>query len=437
MRTFLFKKNTAFFFAIVILLSFNSCKKESVLAEANFTFSGNLDAIPAQIQFTNNSFGISYVWDFGDGTSSNEKSPSHTYNEYGLYKVKLTAKGSNNIDTMVKDLLIGGNLGQIGGLNCSGSFSNTNFKIGETYSDEIVQIPYTSGNGGVYNSFSVNSTGVLGLNATLNRGKFNNGNGTLELLISGTASSKGTAKFKIDLVGKSCEINLFVADTLFNLPANGLIGWWPFNGNANDESGNGHHLIKVGDVTLSKDRFNNINSCYYFKTSEPESKFDLPKSFYPNFNNLKNATISFWFNLNTFVNHDHYFNFDNVFFAKQTHGVISDSKIGLLNGKIRFHMSGGFPAPASYVDSKNILENKWYNLTISWSSNTLKIYIDGDLSSSYTGSFGISNTLNPSFISIGGFSGTGGTGCFSHLDNFGIWNRTLSDVEIKEIYNLK
>ena len=433
---------TKYFFVLIATITssilFSSCKKEkSVLAEAKFTFSGNLDAIPAQIQFTNNSFGISYIWDFGDGTSSNEKNPIHTYNEYGLYKVKLTAKGSNNIDTIVKDLLIGGNLGQIGGLNCSNSTSTTKFKIVESYTDAIVSLPYTNGNGGVYNRLIINSTGVQGLTAKLSSGKFNSGDGNLEFLISGTPSSKGTAKFKIDLVGKSCELNVFVLDTAANLPTNGLIGWWPFNGNANDESGNGHNLITVGDVTLSKDRYNNLNSCYYFKTSSPESKFDLPKSFYPNFNNLNNATISFWFNLTKFVNHDHYFNFDNVFFAKQTHGVISDSKIGLLNGKIRFHMSGAFPAPANYVDSKNILENKWYNLTISWSSNALKIYIDGDLSSSYTGSFGISNTLNPSFISIGGFSGTGGTGCFSHIDNFGIWNRTLSDVEIKDLFNLK
>jgi hypothetical protein len=25
------------------------------------------------------------------------------------------------------------------------------------------------------------------------------------------------------------------------VPTNGLVGWWPFNGNANDESGNGNH----------------------------------------------------------------------------------------------------------------------------------------------------------------------------------------------------
>jgi hypothetical protein len=25
------------------------------------------------------------------------------------------------------------------------------------------------------------------------------------------------------------------------VPQNGLVGWWPFNGNANDESGNGNN----------------------------------------------------------------------------------------------------------------------------------------------------------------------------------------------------
>ncbi len=27
------------------------------------------------------------------------------------------------------------------------------------------------------------------------------------------------------------------------VPTNGLVGWWPFNGNANDESGNGNNGI--------------------------------------------------------------------------------------------------------------------------------------------------------------------------------------------------
>jgi PKD repeat protein len=58
------------FFSLVLLITV-SCKKEkSVFALADFSFSGNTIALPAVVQFTNKSFGLSYVWDFGDGSSS-------------------------------------------------------------------------------------------------------------------------------------------------------------------------------------------------------------------------------------------------------------------------------------------------------------------------------------------------------------------------------
>ena len=45
--------------------------------------------------------------------------------------------------------------------------------------------------------------------------------------------------------------------------ANGLIAYYPFSGNANDMSGNGHNGTVVG-ATLTTDRFGNINSAYSF-----------------------------------------------------------------------------------------------------------------------------------------------------------------------------
>lgn len=44
------------------------------------------------ISFTNTTkYGNSYVWDFGDGNTSSQESPAHTYAAPGVYKVKLTA----------------------------------------------------------------------------------------------------------------------------------------------------------------------------------------------------------------------------------------------------------------------------------------------------------------------------------------------------------
>ena len=47
------------------------------------------------------------------------------------------------------------------------------------------------------------------------------------------------------------------------VPTNGLVGWWPFNGNANDESGNNNNGT-VNGATLTADRFGNVNKAYSF-----------------------------------------------------------------------------------------------------------------------------------------------------------------------------
>lgn len=49
------------------------------------------------VNFINTSLNnpTSYLWDFGDGNTSTEKSPSHTYNEMGFFTVKLVATNAD------------------------------------------------------------------------------------------------------------------------------------------------------------------------------------------------------------------------------------------------------------------------------------------------------------------------------------------------------
>ena len=47
------------------------------------------------------------------------------------------------------------------------------------------------------------------------------------------------------------------------VPTNGLVGYWPFNGNANDESGNGNNGV-VNGASLTLDRSGNVNNAYSF-----------------------------------------------------------------------------------------------------------------------------------------------------------------------------
>lgn len=75
----------------------NDTLKKSFSAQ-NLTFTtdfniGNYNNcnVPVTVQFTNNSQNMNtYLWDFGDGTTSQETNPSHEYTDLGVYMVSLT-----------------------------------------------------------------------------------------------------------------------------------------------------------------------------------------------------------------------------------------------------------------------------------------------------------------------------------------------------------
>jgi PKD repeat protein len=85
-------------FAFIAATACNKSDDEYVYP--SFTFKANTDAAPATVVFTNLSVNAkSYLWIFGDGTTSDSVSPTHVYAEAGDYKIRLVAYGKNNKDT--------------------------------------------------------------------------------------------------------------------------------------------------------------------------------------------------------------------------------------------------------------------------------------------------------------------------------------------------
>ena len=74
---------------------------------------------------------------------------------------------------------------------------------------------------------------------------------------------------------------------------NGLVAYYPFNGNANDESGNGYNGTVHGAL-LDADRFGRPASCYSFNGSN--SYIELPPNT-GNLNGLTQTTILAWMKL--------------------------------------------------------------------------------------------------------------------------------------------
>jgi len=83
--------------AVINLFLLQSCKKDAVDPGPDVFFSTSIDGYT--VTFNNQSEGASsYRWDFGDGTTSTEQSPSHTYPGKGKYVPTLyaTANGITN-----------------------------------------------------------------------------------------------------------------------------------------------------------------------------------------------------------------------------------------------------------------------------------------------------------------------------------------------------
>jgi uncharacterized protein (TIGR02145 family) len=89
--------------------------------------------------------------------------------------------------------------------------------VGQVANSVSVTVPYTGGNGAQYAAQSVNSTGVLGLTATISIGYLALGSGNLVYTISGTPASSGNASFTLNIGGQSCSVVVPVASVAASL----------------------------------------------------------------------------------------------------------------------------------------------------------------------------------------------------------------------------
>ena len=75
---------------------------------ASFLASPTTGSGPLTVDFTETSSGniANWSWDFGDGTTSTQRHPSHTYQNTGSYSISLMVTGSGGTDTMTKADLV-------------------------------------------------------------------------------------------------------------------------------------------------------------------------------------------------------------------------------------------------------------------------------------------------------------------------------------------
>ena len=220
------------------------------------------------------------------------------------------------------------------------------------------------------------------------------------------------------------------------VPTNGLVGWWPFNGNANDESGNGNNGT-VNGATLTADRNGNNNSAYSFDGVN-DNIYLSP--FFDNNNSIQQEiTYSYWINLTdlpTSSNVYATFHFDSYWKNKNA-SVSSTGNYG--HGATNPNISYGIS-----LDTINLTIDNWYHIVYVFKPGSMELYLNGELINEKSVPFtyldyeqeitGNSNGKNligsQSSVSNGDYRFYNGK-----IDDFGLWNKALSHSEIIDLYN--
>ncbi len=211
------------------------------------------------------------------------------------------------------------------------------------------------------------------------------------------------------------------------IPNSGLIAFYPFNGNANDESNNGH-IASVSGATLVSDRFGKPNSAYTFDGINDKIETDFHLGGYSTF------SISVWVKPISFgsgLNRDM---------------IISQDR-DWCNGEpfyISFHRDRKFSASITeYCDNSKVITSgtntvnfeNWYHIVYTFdgsqSSLNCKLYINGFLADTASLKGNIYNYVNYNLV----FGGKRGSENFNGLlDDIAIYSRVLNLTEITNIY---
>jgi hypothetical protein len=205
------------------------------------------------------------------------------------------------------------------------------------------------------------------------------------------------------------------------VPTNGLVAYYPFNGNANDASGNNYNLVN-NNVTYDSDKFGTDSSAAYF--SADGSELYLEESMNQLTSDPK-QTYSFWFKSITPSNR---YIFE---YASQ-----SSSRFRFVTsptGGIGIRGETGCDSGGRDYEITNLHEN-WHHFVISIDTQTYTVYYDGNVLYNADHS-GFDCVDNVNRLNLGNDIGGGAKEYTNMLmDDIGIWNRALSEQEIQNLY---
>jgi archaellum component FlaC len=216
------------------------------------------------------------------------------------------------------------------------------------------------------------------------------------------------------------------------IPTNGLIAWYPFNGNANDESGNKWDGVVYG-ANLVPDRSNISLEAYFF-----DGLNDFIQTPFEGVLGNNERTISFWAKTNMNATPD---GMAAVSYGPNGLGTRFDGFFNFNKLGATANIGG---AALSYDTPKPVNDDEWHHYVFMIDVpnsllENIKIYQDGiqlkDILSIYDSPKTQVNTKSGGNLVFGKTNYAGIPAYFKgSIDDVAIWNRALTSDEILKIY---
>ena len=203
-----------------------------------------------------------------------------------------------------------------------------------------------------------------------------------------------------------------------------LIAKWNFNGNANDSSGNPNNLT-VYNATLTKDRFNNDNSAYYFNGINAYLEtlvYLLPSG-------STNRTFTGWFKSDYKPITDTAYDFTIFDYGSEVN--FQRLSMGLYN-KGYLMIETQATNSSTYVNNYNYINNSWYFFALTYDGTNLKIYTNGNLAGTFAAT--LDTRPDNNLFRIGRKINNQNQYFKGSIDDFAIYNKVLTDAEVLALY---
>lgn len=206
---------------------------------------------------------------------------------------------------------------------------------------------------------------------------------------------------------------LLATSSIFaQVPTNGLIGYWSFNGNANDNTGNGNNGT-INGATLTTDRFGNTNNAYSFDGINDDFSATFPPI------NLS-YTLSFWY-----ITSSPSFGM-NLFETSSSYCALAN------NQKLDFVQNTS--TGNKFLTTQGTYSvGSWANVSVCFdgTANKQKIYFNGMLDTSQN-TTGILTAISSLIMA----KRPNNTGYFNgKLDDIRLYDRALDSLEILNVSN--